>query len=259
MIHRTILAGCLAATLWLSGSTVSAAASILIWPIDPIIRSDERASALWLENQGTTPVTLQIRVVGWSEDEYADRYSDDQTGVIASPPLATIAPGARQLVRITKTALAVAGRETAYRVLIDELPDFTASARSAPVPQMAAMGVNVRMRYSLPLFIYGQGLRPRRDEPKDREPLAAANLSWRIATDAGRRFLYVRNQGTGHARLTHVELKAAGILTGGTPGLFGYVLPGATMRWELPASADRDTTVASLDTDTPDFAVLPPF
>ncbi|MBF4190273.1 molecular chaperone, partial [Serratia ureilytica] len=44
-----------------------AAASILIWPIDPVIEDNQQATALWLENRDSKPVYMQIRVLGWQQ------------------------------------------------------------------------------------------------------------------------------------------------------------------------------------------------
>nr|WP_230950166.1 hypothetical protein [Burkholderia cepacia] len=66
------------AALSFSGtSTAQAATSVMIWPIDPVIESDQRATALWLENRDTRPVTPQIRVLGWREEGGEDRYTED--------------------------------------------------------------------------------------------------------------------------------------------------------------------------------------
>ena len=48
------------------------------------------------------------------------------------------------------------------------------------------------------------------------------------------------NQGDGHAQLSEVNIiSASGSRRNITPGLLGYVLPGSTMRWPLPASAGQ--------------------
>jgi fimbrial chaperone protein len=112
-------AALLAAVALAHAATAFAAASVIIWPINPVIEAGTRAAALWLENRGSTPVTLQVRVLGWEQNDFADRYHDEQQSVLASPPMATIAPGQRQLIRLTRTTDAGLTGETAYRVLID--------------------------------------------------------------------------------------------------------------------------------------------
>lgn len=44
-------------------SSVLAASSVLVWPIFQTIESHEKGSELWLENRGSSPVNLQLRVL----------------------------------------------------------------------------------------------------------------------------------------------------------------------------------------------------
>ena len=76
-----------------------AASSVLVWPVYQIIEADQNGSALWLENRGADPVSLQVRVMAWKQENFNERYAD-QTQVVASPPFATVAPGQRQLIRL---------------------------------------------------------------------------------------------------------------------------------------------------------------
>src|SRR5471032_3672854 len=116
--------------LWVAGfiglvalgvGKIQAASSVLIWPIDPVLEADQRASALWLENRGTETANLQIRVFAWTQSGFSDQYQN-QRDVIGSPPVAKIEPGQKQLVRLTRTKEVPPGRELAYRIIIDEIP-----------------------------------------------------------------------------------------------------------------------------------------
>jgi len=215
--------------LLLSIATAGAAqppASILIWPVDPVIPADTRAATLWLENSGKAPVTLQVRIFAWAQTEAGNVYAP-QDGVIGTPPLVTIQPGQKQLVRLTRTVPPPVSGEAAYRVIVDEIP-----TREAPAAAGAA--VNFRMRYSLPLFVRGPDIAAGAKQARSAQP--APRLEWRVGTDAKGRFLEVRNRGAIHARLVDVAFagddeKRIPI----TPGLLGYVLPASTTRWPLPA------------------------
>ena len=113
----------LACSLLMLGVTQQAlaASSILIWPIDPVLEADQQASALWLENRGDAPASMQIRVFAWNQDGFDDQYQN-QRDVVGSPPVATLAPGQKQLIRLTRTKSFPAGEEHAYRIIIDEIP-----------------------------------------------------------------------------------------------------------------------------------------
>ena len=58
----------------LGAGGAQAATSVLIWPIDPVLEADQKAGALWLENRGTTPANLQVRVFAWRQDGYDDQF-----------------------------------------------------------------------------------------------------------------------------------------------------------------------------------------
>src|SRR5690606_18264790 len=111
---------------------------------NPSIAPQQRASALWLQNVGTRPVVLQARVLAWDQDEGGDRYGQ-QADVVATPPFTTLAPGAKQLIRLTAVRPAAPQRETAYRVLIDEIPSPEGAGGAASPAMQAAL--RFQMRY----------------------------------------------------------------------------------------------------------------
>ncbi|MBB4822431.1 fimbrial chaperone protein [Pseudomonas alcaligenes] len=206
-----------------------AASSVLIWPINPTIEAEQKAAALWLENRGQQPVGLQVRVMAWRQGDFDDRL-DAQRSVIGSPPVVTIAPGKRQMIRLIVTQPAPAGTEQAYRVLVDEMlqPDAVAD------PQL---GVKFQMRYSVPLFVFGTGVAPAPApgaKPREGVQVLQPKLSYQVRQEGGRRYLFLSNQGAAHARLSKVSVRQGSARTLIADGLLGYVLPGAQMRWQLP-------------------------
>jgi fimbrial chaperone protein len=223
--------------------------SILIWPVGPVIENDARAAALWLENPGQVPVTLQVRIYAWAQQDGKNVYAV-QDAILGTPPIVTIAPGEKQLVRLTRTAPTAAATEAAYRVVVDEIPAANVSAE-------AGASVSFRMRYSLPLFAYGQGLVSSDAAAKKKPssvPEPGTGLDWRTGEDSEGRFVEVRNRGAVHARLTDVAFADPMPAAPAAPsadthdfgkGLFGYVLPGATMRWPLPPAARVSGTLVA--------------
>ncbi|MDN0106311.1 molecular chaperone [Yersinia rochesterensis] len=212
----------------LTSSPLHAASSVLIWPIDPVINSHEKATALWLENKDSQPIYMQIRVLGWQQKAGQEDYSN-QSAIIASPPVATILPGKRQLIRLIKNTPVPAGQEQAFRVLIDEIPRKDPN-EDAPMPSLN-MGLIFQMRYSIPLFIYGEGLKS--EDANNPATFFPLNLGYKFIQDNGKTWLAIRNQGQTHARISHVSLQNKNI----NSGLMGYVLPGNEMRFQVPASA----------------------
>lgn len=239
---QVLVASCLMAMAALA----HAASSVLIWPLNPSIGPGQRAAALWLQNVGTQPVVLQVRVLAWDQRDGADQHAQ-QAEIVGTPPFTTLAPGAKQLVRLTAMQPAAPGREHAYRVLIDEIPPARGAERDSADATQAAL--RLQMRYSLPLFVYGDGLRPAeaaldgRTSAERAPPAAQPQLSWRIARIDSAAHLLVANRGSGHARLSQVSLLSARGEQPVAAGLLGYVLPGKQMRWPLPQAPepqDRD-------------------
>ena len=96
------------------------------------------------------------------------------------------------------------------------------------------MGLKLQMRYSIPLFDYGQGI-PTLNEGAHHALANTQQLSWRVVQEGGKPALQVRNQGDVHVRLSQVAVEQGGQKRTVAEGLLGYVLPGSTRSWPLPA------------------------
>ena len=211
---------------WLASLPAWAATSVLIWPIDPVLEADQKAGALWLENRGTAPANLQVRVFAWRQGDYQEQYQA-QREIIGSPPVANVAPGQKQLIRLTRTGPSPVGQEQAYRIIIDEIPPAIPVDKAEPGTTAA---IRLQMRYSVPLFVYGEGLWGKAGPEGKGNP----QLSWRAVTVQGKPYVELRNTGPVHARLTDVVVQQGSQSKPLADGLLGYVLPGASMRWPAP-------------------------
>lgn len=215
---RTRIAAALGGTLAaMLAASAAGASSVVIWPVDPTIKAGAQSTALWIENKGATPITLQVRSFRWGQTADGETL-DQQSDILASPPIAEVGPGKRQLVRVIRRVAPVRA-EQSYRLMVDELPVPQAGGPT-PVARLA-----VQMRYSIPLFVYASDAK-----------LAPA-LDTRIQTTAAGRVLAIRNDGAMHARLTDLRVGAGGRETVVRGGLAGYVLPGATLIVPLPVGA----------------------
>lgn len=201
-----------------------AANSVLIWPIDPKISQNDKATELWLENRGESTTLMQVRVFGWQQVNGQEQYQTQQQ-VVASPPMVRIEPGKRQLVRLIKQTPPAAGQEVAYRVILDEIP-----TPKAPGEDQA--GVTLQMRYSVPLFVYGTGIDPATARPE---------LSWRLVNREGKQALEITNRGNAHARLSNVVLGGRQL----AGSLFGYVLANASNTFPLSVPASERAEISA--------------
>lgn len=230
--------------LCLSGAAC-AAASILVWPIDPVIEHDDSGATIWLENNGKSASRIQIRALGWTQAQGTDELVP-QESIVVSPPAAEIQPGQRQLLRLIRSVAVPPGKEEAYRVLIDEIPGQSRPPEPAsgvqtsdrPVDATVGQGTGLafQLRYSVPLFVSGTGAWTREDARKHPNQQAAAQpaLTYSVENKQGQRWLVLRNGGAVHARLSHASYVLGGREVWNVPGLLGYVLAGAEMRFEIP-------------------------
>lgn len=226
-------------------AAAEAPGSVLIWPINPVIEGEDRAAALWLENPGQSPITLQVVIYDWTQSDGKSVYAP-QKDMIASPTVVTIAPRARQLVRLTRLGPPPTEAERPYRIVVDEIP----VQKEAASAKAAGASVSFRMRYSLPLFSYAPGAGPAALKAA-RKPPAQPSLHWRAVTDAGEHFLEIRNMGSVHARLTHARFGETNGAQRLPDGLLGYVLPGRVARWPLSAPVAPSATLeASVNGDS---------
>ncbi|MYM72506.1 fimbria/pilus periplasmic chaperone [Duganella sp. FT134W] len=195
-----------------------AAANLQISPVMINLRVGQGATGINLQNLGEAPVYGQVRVYLWEQKDGDDVLTPTQD-VVASPPIIQIGPKSSQIIRLVRRSEQLPASELTYRILIDEIPKDDGPAS----------GVDIRLRYSVPLFVL----------PADER--AAPVLAWSVFKKDGFWMLRVRNTGTQRAQIGALELSnAAGKQFEIASGLFGYVLAGRVREWRLPTSGDAD-------------------
>lgn len=213
MVGRRPVARLLGALLWLALGTAGAS-GLQVAPVSLTLTPGEHSQALWLSNSGEVPLHAQVRVYRWQQRDGQESLESTRD-LVASPPMIEIAPGQTQLVRVVRPgAPPDDGEEAAYRLLINELP----------LDRPEKSGVDFVMEYSLPVFL----------APSTR---AGEQLRWSLVRVANGTRLRVSNAGNGHARLSALSVEGGGGTNAVADGLLGYVLPGSTMEWDLPARA----------------------
>lgn len=215
--------------------------SIMIWPIKPVLEGNQKSTAVWIENRGSRAVTLQARIVAWNQQDNRDNYTSMQQMVALSPPLATVAPGNRQLLRVVRLQKSSSNQERAFRILLDELPEATnhKQLNTNSDARTVAMGVRFRMRYSLPLFLRGADFDASHDS-RNAPDFAKNELVWKMVQIERERWIEVHNPGRVHARLTAVRLLHQENEYRIADGLLGYVLSGSSMRWRIPEAVPTE-------------------
>jgi len=191
----------------------AAAGSLEVAPTTVDLPPGSGAAVFYITNRGKQPIIAQIQGFDWRQTETGDQL-DASEALTVSPPMARLAPGQQQIVRLAVKPDPDATDERAFRLLVSELPD----------PSMrAAEGVHVLLQFSVPVFKTG-------GHP------AQAHLDWQAAPSAEGFSLVARNSGARHVKLVDLSFATAG----GRPvavasKAFFYVLPGASHHWTIPA------------------------
>ncbi len=200
-------------------SSLAVASGLQVSPVSLTVPATQNAEGLWLSNTGDNVVSAQVRVYRWTQEGGEDKLTPSR-GLVISPPMLQLPAGDRQLIRAIRLGAPPSGPgavQEAYRMIIDELPVDTAGKK----------GLQFVLRYSVPVFVEPAGV-----------PAAPAQLRWAIRREGDKALLEVANSGGTHAQLANLTFTdAAGHRTELTPGLLGYVLPGAQMRWALKPAA----------------------
>lgn len=200
---------CAAATI---PSLASAAATFSVSPLKLTLPADKLATAVTIGNQGAAPVTVQSELLGWSQDDGNDVLGA-ATGLIVSPPIFTLAPGAKQVVRVGRVKRGAApARELAFRLKLAEVRRTDDDG--------AAVATVIQL--SLPVFV----------PPADRKARPALQFAVVANTGADLK-LALTNSGIVHDKVVKMALWRDGKSVAEKPLNF-YVLAGAQreLTWE---------------------------
>lgn len=208
---------------------IYAQSNFLIWPIYPVLENEDKATPIWLENTGNKASMIQIRVFKWSQSDKKDIYSDQQE-VIASPPIVKVAAGDKQMIRLTKLINFSDSKEYSYRIIIDELPVDLDS-------KDAANSVSFKMRYSLPLFVYGQGIGSGNSQvtnkSNSKNPNARPILNWSMIKKGNKDFIEIENTGLLSIKISGFQVNGKEYNSVSGNNSFGYVLSESKLDFHL--------------------------
>lgn len=166
--------------LLIAASGAAKAASLVVAPLEISLPASGRAAEMHVTNNDPSPVLVQVKVLPWVEPEEVDFTATSQN-VIAVPPIAEIAGGSRQLIRLALRQPLQGPREQAYRLVISEVRKELPSELT---------GVTMSIRLNLPMYATPKG--------------AAPNTRWTVEPTAAGPELVLANIGT--ARLSVREL-----------------------------------------------------
>ena len=194
-------------SLVVAGLTAGAQ-SLSVLPVNVFLAPEQNAATLTVTNHGDHETAIQIRPYAWNQADGNDQLDATHT-LVVSPPIATIAPGATQVVRLILREPAQ-NRESTYRIIVDQIPP-------AAEPGM----VHVVLRLSIPIFA----------QPATR---AVPHIQFHIESEGGQVYLVGINDGLRHDAIRNLELSTSdGRKLKPDSGSSPYILAGATRRWHF--------------------------
>jgi fimbrial chaperone protein len=206
----------MAAVKWLAttvvmlvfAGTVAKAQSLSVVPVNIFFSPGQRSASLTVTNTGNSETAVQIRAYAWDQKNGDDQLTDSDA-VVVSPPIARMAPGALQVIRIILRQ-PPQGREATYRILIDQIP-----------PPSEPGIVHMVLRLSIPIFA----------KPVTR---AVPHVQFHLELGDGKLFLVGVNDGLSHEAIRGIELMGSdGQSLKQEVSALPYILAGATRRWPI--------------------------
>lgn len=206
-------------------------ASLLIWPTNLHLDNREKSIGLWIENRGQSVQVLQARVYLWHHKSGEDELVS-QSNFMISPPMAKVAPGKKQLFRIVNRAGVPVNEMNHYRVIIDEVPQKANINNSIEEGELY-QGVQFQFRYSIPLFVYGQGLSNSARQKLTSNELAS-KLSWGVEQKNGQTVLKIKNNSAYYMNLSSLTFEQ-----NQDSDIGGYILPHSSRQWTIPPTTQN--------------------
>jgi fimbrial chaperone protein len=180
-----------------------------IGPVSLVLPRDNPVGVFHVANNSPASISIEMLGYRWHQQDGRDFY-EEEPALIITPPLFTLAPGERRLVR---AGIMEAGdwgeEETAFRVLARDISPLDTSS-----------GLRVRLQMLLPVFL---------EAASDKSALSLA-LSPR---GDGALCLHARNEGNIHEKLLWLKAPSGARLM-----TQQYYLPGAAARECVPWNGD---------------------
>lgn len=173
-----------------------------------------------LTNTSGAALTIEAEVRPWPDGAPTQTSRD----LVVNPPIVTLGPGERVSVRVGVVKRLSTEVERGYRVYFTELPTLR--------PQ-EALGVGVRLRLGIPVFVAAANPQPRA-------------LEWTAERDVGGMRFTASNAGNVHQRVLGLTTQQGDTQFAAAPST-PYVMPGASAAFRIPGLEARGGDRLMLD------------
>jgi fimbrial chaperone protein len=205
----------------LAAGTAAYAQALTVLPVNITLPPGQLAGTLTVINKGTDQSSVQIRAMAWSQPGGVETLTPTEI-LLVSPPIATIAAGSSQVVRVVLRKPETT-TEGAFRIILDQIP-----------PAASPGTVRIALRLSIPVFA----------EPSAR---AAPHVTFTIQNDGDHTYLMAANTGSRHDSVRNLALTtSAGVAVPTAKDGSPYILADSTDRWEITAKGELPAGGSSL-------------
>lgn len=224
----------LAAVLVLLLPTPAAAGSFGVSPIRVDLDRNSRSAVVDVTNDDQRPLSFQVKLAEWTQDAAGQDQHVDSSELIFFPPLFTLRPGEKRIIRLGTKPGAVPGeREKAYRLYIEELPP--------PAEPGGGAQLRIALRFALPVFVAPAA-------PQKRLAMEHARAL------PGRVEVRLANSGNQSQKLESIRLRRGSEIVGEIQGW--YVLAGATRDYSVPVEASLCPLQGTLEVEAQNEGVV---
>ena len=210
-LPRIAFALVLAVAIVGSAGRAALAGAFEVAPTTVNLSAKARTAVVRITNRGAQAVTIRVRPYDWRQSGDKDALTPS-TVLVASPLMARLAPGGRQVVRLRELGPALEPGEQAHRLLVSEVESGNAAG---------AGEVRMLLQFSLPVF--GPARAP-----------GSGRLSWDARVAGGQLILTAANAGSRHIKLVKLAVTSDGAPGQRQVAAMVYVLAGASRHWRVP-------------------------
>jgi fimbrial chaperone protein len=181
----SLVAGSIVCLLGLAGP--AHASSLNVTPVRVTLDAQHRSVALTLENESDEAKVIQTELVRWTQQDGDNVYAPSHD-LLINPPIFTLKPGKRQVIRIGLNRKTDVKNELAYRLRLTEVP---------PPPKEEFTGLRIALRLDLPVYV-----QPRETQNNQ--------LNWKASRNTnGEVLLTLSNMSNHHIQLKDIKLNEA--------------------------------------------------
>ena len=166
------------------------AAHLGVYPLGLELDVKQNRGIITVTNSGRECVSIQAETLAWLQENH-EQYYFSSNSILVEPQIFTILPGKSQELMLKNTFSADIDQETAYRLLLTEMPN--AASPCVNRFESEPKGLTTLLQFSLPIYI---------------KPLTNIKIQqWRAYyNEKGNILLELNNKGNVHIRVNHIFL-----------------------------------------------------